>query len=118
VATQLNERGLETGAGGPFCSASVRWIRYSAGLKSYKERLREAGMLTTQEIAAQLGVSESTVKLWHRKGLLKGCKCNDRGDWLYHPQGKNPPIQKLSERQSLRQPSVYGIAETTAGGVV
>ena len=118
VAVQLNERGLTTGAGGRFCSASVRWIRYATGMNSYKERLREAGMLTTQEIAVQLGVSESTVKLWYKEGLLQGRKCNDKGDWLYHPPGNNPLMQKLRERQSLRQPGVYGIVETTAGGVV
>jgi DNA invertase Pin-like site-specific DNA recombinase len=93
VADLLNERGLKTGAGDRFSSESLRWLRYATGLKSYKERLREAEMLTTQEIAAQLGICESTVKDWHRKGLLQGFKCNDKGDWLYHPPAENPPIK-------------------------
>jgi len=93
VAALLNERGLKTGAQGRFSSESLRWLRYATGLKSYKARLREAGLLTTQEIAAQLGICESTVKDWHRKGLLQGFKCNDKGDWLYHPPTENPPIK-------------------------
>ena len=118
VAALLKERGLKTGAGDQFSPQSLRWVRYATGLKSYKERLREDGMLTTQEIAAQLGICESTVKDWHRKGLLQGIKCNDKGDWLYHPPGNNLPIPKLRQRQSPRQPSEHRIAGTTAGGVV
>lgn len=50
-------------------------------------------MLSTQEIASQLGICESTVKDWHRKGLLHGIKCNDKGDWLYHLPEEIPPIK-------------------------
>ncbi|MDP6179493.1 MAG: hypothetical protein QGG48_06335 [Desulfatiglandales bacterium] len=80
VTALLNERGLKTGAGDQFSSQSLRWVRYATGLKSYKERLRQDGTLTTQQFAAQLGICESTVKDWHRKGLLQGIKCNNRGD--------------------------------------
>ena len=119
TAALLNERGLKTGAGDEFSSESLRWLRYARGLKSYKERLREEGMLTTQEIAAQCGVSDTTVKLWHKKGLLHGCKCNDRGDWLYHPPDeKNPIIAKAGIKRLSHHPSNNKIAELTAGGVV
>lgn len=93
AAAILNERGLKTGAEDAFSSESLRWVRYATGMKSYKERLREAGMLTIQEIAAQLGICDSTVRLWRRKGKIQGCTCNDKGEWLYHPPTKNPPIK-------------------------
>jgi len=46
VASILNQRGLETGAGATFSIPSIRWVRHSAGLKSLKQRLRAAGRLT------------------------------------------------------------------------
>jgi len=38
VAHLLNERGLRTGAGEAFDSASVQWVRRSTKLKGLKER--------------------------------------------------------------------------------
>ena len=52
VAAILNERGLRTGAGDAFDPVSVQWVRFSAKLKSLKERLLDAGMLTGKQIAA------------------------------------------------------------------
>jgi DNA invertase Pin-like site-specific DNA recombinase len=111
AAALLNERGLKTGAGDRFSSESLRWLRYATGLKSYKKRLREAGMLTTQEIAAQLGICESTVKDWHRKGLLQGFKCNDKGDWLYHPPAENPPIKYSRKNNRFVKPACTKLSE-------
>ena len=105
AAALLNERGLKTGAGDRFLPQSLRWLRYATGLKSYKERLREAGMLTTQEIAAQLGICEHTVKRWHRKGLLQGFTCNDKGDWLYYPPAENPPIKYSQKNNRFVSPA-------------
>jgi hypothetical protein len=93
TAALLNERGFKTGAGDSFTSESLRWVRHAAGLKSYKDRLREAGMLTTREVAVRLSICESTVKRWRTEGLLQGCKCNERGDWLYHPPEENLAIK-------------------------
>jgi hypothetical protein len=59
VARLLNERSLETGAGARFSSDAVKRVRYSHGLKSLKERRREAGWLTTPEYTATLGVHPS-----------------------------------------------------------
>jgi hypothetical protein len=65
-----HENGLETGAGAPFSSQSIRWVRHRAGLKSLKQRLRAAGWLTTQELSAKLGVHYSTLKEWRRRGFI------------------------------------------------
>ena len=111
AAALLNERGLKTGAGDRFSSESLRWLRYARGLKSYKERLREAGMLTTQEIAAHLGICEHSVKRWHKKGLLQGFTCNDKGDWLYHPPAENLPIKYSRKNNRFVSPACTKLPE-------
>lgn len=93
VAAILNKRGLRTGAGEVFAAVSVQWVRSSAGLTSLKERLIAAGMLTGQQIAAQLGVRRTTIGRWRREGRLEARICNEMGQWLYtlqqppHPTG-------------------------------
>ncbi len=77
----------------------------------YKGRLREAGMLTTQEIAAQLGISETTVKLWRRKGKIQGCTCNDNGDWLYYLPAENPPITYSRKNNRFVSPACTKVPE-------
>ena len=85
VANQLNKQQMRTGTGESFDAVSVQWVRFSAKLKSLKERLLEAGWLTSKQVAAQLGVSLSTVSSLRNKGRLKGRICSDKGEWLYWP---------------------------------
>jgi hypothetical protein len=61
VANMLNERGMRTGAGAPFDSVGIRWLRFATKTKSLKERLLEAGWITGQEMQARLGVSRTTL---------------------------------------------------------
>jgi len=99
VAGLLNEKGCVTGAGQKFSKQSVRWIRHSKGVKSYKERLKEKGMMTPDEISKPYGISCDTVKSWRKKGILIARKCNDKGDWLYFPpSSENMSIMKKSIR--------------------
>ncbi len=79
----LNERGLRTGAGEPFDLASVQWVRFSAKLKSLKERLLEAGMLTTKQLSAKLGLSRDEIVKLRLAGKLKAKLASNRHDWLY-----------------------------------
>jgi hypothetical protein len=90
VATILNERGVLSGAGAPFSSDAVRWVRNSAGLKSLKQRLREKGWLTTDEYAAKLGVHYQSVRSWRKRGILRARPCNERGQWLFEPNQNDP----------------------------
>ncbi len=85
VAEILRERGRITGAGEPFTTKSVQWVRRSAGLKSLRERLRAKGMLTSDEMAAQLRVCTTTVKARCRRGLVVGRQTDDQGAWLFEP---------------------------------
>jgi DNA-binding transcriptional regulator YiaG len=114
VAALLNEQGLKTGADQAFTPASIHWIRYRAGLKSYKQRLRQAGMVTTQQIAKQLGVSDPTVKAWRRKGLLQGYECDDHGQWLYRPPSEHLILQKTRKKALAQRPTDITSSEATA----
>ncbi len=99
VAAVLNERGLRTGAGDAFDSGSVQWVRFAAGLTSFKERLIAAGMLTGAQIAAKLGVRRTTIRRWRRQGRLTARICNEMGEWLYAPpQDLSPHGTRPSER--------------------
>jgi len=91
IAAMLNERGWHPGKGGMFTHSIIAWIQYHYRLRSRFDRLREAGMLTQQEIAHQLGVSEPTVRSWRRNGLLKAHAYNDRPGYVYEPVGTNAP---------------------------
>jgi len=92
VAAILNERGLRTGASEAFAAVSVQWVRSSAGLTSLKERLIAAGMLTGQQIAAQLGVRRTTIGRWRREGRLEARICKSIGN-----------IKAVSRKAALRR---------------
>ncbi|MBU1344039.1 MAG: recombinase family protein [Proteobacteria bacterium] len=110
VADKLNLQGLKSGAGNDFSVENVRWARYSAGLKSFADRLKESGLLTSKQMGIQLGVSETTVISWRKKGLLQGRRCNDKNQWLYFPNSK----EKINGNQCANKKSF----ERTVGGAV
>jgi len=90
VVEHLRAEGLRTGAGKPFNEDAVRWIRYTRGLKTPAERRRDAGKLTVCEAAAQLGLSEPTVRAWVRQGRLRAERSGRRGTWLIEPLDDQP----------------------------
>ena len=83
VARILNERGMRTGAGDAFGTESIKWVRYSAKIKSLKERLLEAGWLTVEQVSAKLGLGRTSIGKLRLQGKLQGRICNDHGQWLY-----------------------------------
>jgi DNA invertase Pin-like site-specific DNA recombinase len=109
VANILNERGLHTGAGDVFDPSGVQWVRFSAKLKSLKQRLLEAGMLTGKQLSAKLGIGRSTLGRWRAEGRLKARICNDLGEWLYWPPEPLLPSGTPSPDQMVK---------STAGGAV
>jgi hypothetical protein len=102
IARILNERGFRSGLGGAFNCHMVRTITQGYRLRSRYDRLREAGMLTADEMARRLGVTRGTVNEWRRHGLLRGCHRDDK-DYLYPAPDANAPVKspgrKLSERR-------------------
>jgi len=104
VAHVLNERGLRTGAGETFDATSVQWLRFSAKLRSLKERLLATGMLTTNQLGDKLGVKRSTIARWRTQGLIQARICNDAGEWLYWlPQ--NMPPRPLPKKSPMGKPT-------------
>lgn len=92
IADILNARGLTSGTGQPFHRPAVDRIIRAYRLRSRRQRLRQAGMLTPTETAKQLGISPQTVKNWWRAGIVGGLRYNDKGEMLYHrPDPDNPP---------------------------
>ena len=85
VAHLLNERGARTGAGDAFDAVSIQWVRFSAKLKSLKERMIEDGWLTGKQLEERLNISRTAIFKLRAQGRFKARICSDRGEWLYWP---------------------------------
>ena len=107
VAHILNERGMRTGAGDAFDTVSVKWVRYSAKIKSLKERLLEEGWLTVKQVSARLGIDRGTINKRRLQGQIKARLCNDHGQWVYWlPE----PVTSLSNDKITSVSSTAGDA--------
>lgn len=113
IAAILNEQGLRSGKGKLFSSTIIGNIYRDYDLKSRFDRLREKGLLTTKEIAEQLDVSTTTVKVWRRHGLLKGYAYNDKNECLFEPPGIDRPFKSQGRKLSKRQKNIGLISEHT-----
>src|SRR5207245_2216594 len=85
-------------------------IRHRYQLTDRFTRLRATGMLTLEEIAAQLGVCTSTVKIWRHHGLLRAHAYNDQGACLHEPPGADAPLKhkrKLTPRRTAGASTVH-----------
>ena len=98
VAEQLNAGGWRTFAGLPFTAALVSALRRGHGLKNRYTRLREAGLLTAEELALQLGIRAQTVWKWYHRGLVEGASYNDRGTCLFRLPDGPVPRRYISSR--------------------
>ena len=113
TAAKLNAAGRRSGTGKPFNAIIVRKLRREHRFHSHHDRLRTHGLLTLDEIATQLAVHTSTIKAWHRAGLLTSRKANDKNERLYHPPDPGDPRLvkrlgwRLDEREHI-QPSPGG----------
>ena len=58
IADILNNQGLRTGEGKPFKRTTIYFLRESYNLPSHHDRLRQRGLLTTQELASRFHVTE------------------------------------------------------------
>lgn len=96
----LNERGLTGGWGKPFNVLSLTALCKLRGIPDHRQRLRSAGMLTVDEMAAQFGVTRQTVKIWQRRGQLTGRRVDGRREFLYHPDQPRPSYQHWTRRRA------------------
>lgn len=104
IAVILNERGRRSGEGKPFHKLRVWQLEKAYNLRSRHDRLRAAGMLNLAEIAAKLGVSTATIKIWRQCGLLKAHAYSDKPEHLYEPPGADAPaLGKWKGLSKIRQ---------------
>jgi DNA invertase Pin-like site-specific DNA recombinase len=91
TAQQLNLGGHRSGEGKPFTARIVLELRTSNNLPSHADRLRAQGLLSLTQIASRLGVHPTTIKNWHKAGLLTSRKANDKNERLYQPPAPGDP---------------------------
>jgi hypothetical protein len=91
IAAILNNDGMQSGEVKPLAARIVARIRRSFNLKPRYDQLRNAGLLTVEEMAKVLEINSQRVKIWNRHGLLRGHAYNAKNDCLYEHPGKNPP---------------------------
>jgi hypothetical protein len=102
IATVLNEHGLRTSEGRAFTSQAVARLMRRYSLKPRYDRLRKAGVLSVNEMAAILGVSPPRVTIGNRHGLLRGHAYNDKNDCLFEHPDDHPPHKSASVKLSKR----------------
>jgi DNA invertase Pin-like site-specific DNA recombinase len=90
VASVLSQQGLASGDGKPWDAGRVRAHCHTRHIPSLWQRLRNAGMLTLDETAQQLGAHPQSIKRWYRLSLITGHLADDRGTCLYHPGQARP----------------------------
>jgi hypothetical protein len=103
IAADLNGRGLISGEGKPFTARIVSRVQRSYGLKSRYDRLRDAGMLTIDEMAKLLGICGQWVRRWNRHGLIRGHAYNAKNDCLYEHPGDQLPKKTQGVKLSTRR---------------
>jgi DNA invertase Pin-like site-specific DNA recombinase len=99
----LNDRGLTGGWGKPFTVPSLTALCKARGIPSPRDRLRAAGMLTLDEIAAQFDVTPATIKGWQRRGAITGRRVDGRRAYLYHPGQTRPPDRRSTRYRASRR---------------
>ena len=123
----LNDKGLTGGWGKPFTVPSLTQLCRNRGIPSHHERLRTAGMLTLEEIAAQFAVTSQTIKTWQRRGHITGRQIDGRRAHLYHPGQNRPPDGRrrpkptttdavAATRHHRPRPTAEGITTTNSPG--
>ena len=115
AAQLLNQDGHRSGARQPFTPSVVLHLRRGNGLPSHLERLRAKGLLTIPEVAERLGVHTSTIKAWHRAGLLVSHQANDKNVRLFEPPTLGDPrlVKKMGSSLAKRVPT-----QPSTGGAV
>ncbi|MHB8975024.1 MAG: hypothetical protein ACYC4N_31740 [Pirellulaceae bacterium] len=97
TADVLNREGLCSGTGQPFTYEQVTRLRIAKQIPGYYDHLKEAGMVTCEEVMAATGVGEGTLRQWRRAGLLRAIRYS-RKRWLYEF-----PSQEILSQHPKRQ---------------
>jgi DNA-binding XRE family transcriptional regulator len=90
IADILNQRGFRSGRGQLFYGKIVSNIQRKYKLTTRYQRLRDRGMLSTEELASRIGVSCPTILRWRKDGVIEAHAYNDKHDFLYDPATNVP----------------------------
>jgi hypothetical protein len=117
VAERLNELGYKNWKGESFTHKKVIIIRNAYKLKSRFTRLRERGMLTADELAAQLGVCPTTIYQWGQSGFLRQHRYGNLHRCLFEPVGNVVLVKGQGGRYSSTAPTLIAVQSTTQGAI-
>jgi len=81
IAAILNKQGRRTGTGLPFNQLRVKHVRQQHGIPAAPRPDPERGLLTIEQAANELGVSNATIYRWLRAGLLPGEQTTPHAPW-------------------------------------
>jgi len=118
IAQILNERGELTGNRQRFTRKRVEHIRRTYGLGTRYDRARQQGMLTPEEIAQLLNISEKTLPEWRKKGLVRGYRTDARNTWLYAHPSTHDLTDARTQKYSCRQEKLRSMVRSTGGHAV
>jgi hypothetical protein len=110
ISDIFNKKGLLTWEGKPLDLKKITHIRNAYKLPSRRQRLRDRGMLTTEEVAERFEIATTTVHQWGRQGLIKKCYSDNynRGLW------EIPSDCTILKGQPGRHPRPASLAPITA----
>ena len=102
IAGQLNAAGHTSSDGHPRDGDRVAKLVNYHQMPSHDQRLCDRGLLSLEQIANHLGAHPSSIKRWHRLGLITGEQADDRGIFRYHPGQTRPaPADTENARKRL-----------------
>ena len=78
---EFNEQGRRTGTGLPFSQSRVKYVRQQHGIPAAPPPDPDSGLVTIQQAARELGVSNATVYRWLSAGLLPGEQTTPHAPW-------------------------------------
>lgn len=117
IAERLNTLGYKNWRGDSFTHKKVVVIRNAYHLKTRFARLRERGMLTANELAAQLGVCPTTIYQWGQSGFLRQHRYGNQHRCLFEPLGDVVLVKGQGGRYSSTAPTFIAVQPTTQGAV-
>ena len=115
IAKRLNELGHRNWRGDEFTTKKVTMVRLTYGLKGRFQRLRERGMLTSQELACRFGVCPTTVNHLGRQGALKRHMYDMDHRYLYEPPGDVILVKGAGSRYGGKPPQLIPVSSTEQG---
>lgn len=105
VVAALKEQGIVTQAGKSFSLARLQALRYAYNLKSHRERRRDQGWQTDEEVARKCHVTPQTLRIWARKEFIPSEVVDRKGTRLFPPDLEDFPVKHAQKGVKSREKS-------------